>query len=144
MDCSYFLERINEYIDGEMGYMEVAELQSHLSFCPDCAAELAQTGEVRGALAAWGRLELAPPPGFAERVAAAIEGEPAPGVPKPFARVVSDALDRLDESLGRVPLPGGRAMPVKNILGAGIAAAAAVAIELERRHLRRVRELKPL
>ena len=35
MDCSYFRERINLYIDGEMGYLEVAELQAHLSFCPD-------------------------------------------------------------------------------------------------------------
>jgi hypothetical protein len=62
MDCSYFRERINLYIDGEMGYLEVAELQAHLSFCPDCAAELAQVGEVRGALAAWGGGGGGPPP----------------------------------------------------------------------------------
>ena len=81
MDCSYFRERINEYIDGELDYLQVAELQAHLSFCPDCAVELAQTGELRGALAGWGRLELAPPPGFAERVMAAVELEPAPARP---------------------------------------------------------------
>ncbi len=92
MDCSYYRERINLYVDGEMGYLEVAELQAHLSFCPDCAAELAQMGEVRGALAAWGRLELATPPGFAERVMAAVELEPAPGSPKPFGQAVDDTL----------------------------------------------------
>jgi len=140
MDCSYFRERINNFIDGELGYLDVAELQQHLSFCPDCAAELAQLGKVRGDLAAWGRLELAPPPGFAERVTAAVELEPAPA--KPFGRAVNDALDKLDETLGRIPLPGGRTIPVKNVIGWGLAAAAVV-IGLERRHLRHSRELKP-
>ena len=143
MDCSYFRESINLYIDGELGYLEVAELQQHLSFCPDCAAELAQVGEVRGALAAWGRLELATPPGFAERVMAAVEFEPAPGSRKPFGRAVDDTLQKLDDTLGRIPLPGGRTIPVKNVLGWGLAAAA-VAIGLGRRHGRRSRELTPL
>ena len=143
MDCSYFRERINLYIDGEMGYLEVAELQAHLSFCPDCAAELAQVGEVRGALAAWGRLELATPPGFAERVMAAVKLEPAPGSPKPFGRAVNDALQRLDDTLGRIPLPGGRTIPVKNVIGWGLAAVA-VAVGLGRRRGRRSRELTPL
>ena len=143
MDCSYFRERINLYIDGEMGYLEVAELQAHLSFCPDCAAELAQVGEVRGALAAWGRLALATPQGFAERVMAAVELEPAPGSPKPFGRAVNDALQRLDDTLGRIPLPGGRTIPVKNVIGWGLAAVA-VAVGLGRRRGRRSRELTPL
>ena len=142
MDCSYFRERINQFIDGELGYLEVAELQGHLSFCADCAAELAQMSEVRGALAAWGRVELAPPPGFAERVTAAAELEPLPGAARPFGRAVDDALDKLDETLGRIPLPGGRTIPVKNVIGWGLAAAAVV-IGLERRHLRRSRELNP-
>jgi len=142
MDCSYFRERINNFIDGELGYLEVAELQQHLNFCPECAVELAQISEVRGALAAWGRLELAAPPGFAERVAAAVELEQTKGAARPFGRAVSDALDALDETLGRVALPGGRTIPVKNVIGWGLAAAAVV-IELERRHLRRARELKP-
>ena len=143
MDCSYFCERINRFIDGELGYMEVAELQDHLSFCPDCAAELAHMSEVRGAMAAWGRVELTPPLGFPERVMAAVELEPAPGSPKPFGRAVNDALESLDQVLGRIPLPGGHTIPVKNVIGAGIAAAAVI-IQLERRHLRRSRELKPL
>ena len=143
MDCSYFRERINLYIDGELGYLEVAELQRHLSFCPDGAAELAQVGEARGALAAWGRLELAAPPGFAERVMAAVELEPAPGSPKPIGQVVDETLEYLDEKLGRMPLPGGRTVPVKNVLGWGLATAAVI-IGFERRHDRRSRELRPL
>ena len=141
MDCSYFRERINHYMDDELGFLEVAELQDHLSFCPDCSAELAQVSEVRGALASWGRAELAPPPGFAERVASAAALEPPPGE-RTLGRVVNDVLDALDETLGRVPLPGGRTIPVKNVLGAGIAATA-VLIQVER-YLRRTRELTPL
>jgi anti-sigma factor RsiW len=143
MDCSYFRERINLYIDGELGYLEVAELQQHLSFCPDCAAELAQVGEVRGAMAAWGRLELAPPPGFAERVMAAVELDPAPGAAKPLGQAVNDTLQKLDDTLGRIPLPGGRTIPVKNVIGWGLAATA-VAIGLGRRRGRRSRELTTL
>jgi anti-sigma factor RsiW len=143
MDCSYFRERINQYVDGEMGYLEVAELQAHLSFCPDCAAELAQVGEARGALAGGGRRERPTPPGFAERVLAAVELEPAPGSPKPFAQVLDDALEYLDETLGSIPLPGGRTIPVKNVIGWGLATAAVI-IGFERRHERRSRELTPL
>jgi len=139
MDCSYFRSRINHYVDGELGYLEVAELQSHLSFCADCAAELAQMSEVRGAMATWGHIELAPPQGFAERVAAAAI-EPKPGEAT-LGRVVGDALDALDETLGRFPLPGGRTIPVKNVLGYGLAAAVLIQVE---RYLRRTRELKPL
>ena len=140
MDCSYFRERINEYVDGEMGYLEVAELQAHLSFCPDCSMELARTGELRGSLAEWGRLELAPPPGFAERVTAAVELEPSPTARRSAAQVVDQALRVLDDSLGSIPLPGGRTVPVKNLIAWGLATAAVV-IGLERRHDRGSREL---
>ena len=141
MDCSYFRERINHYVDGELGYLDVAELQGHLSFCPDCAEELAGLSETRGVLAAWGRVELEPPPGFAERVAATVACEAKPGKAT-VGRVVGDALDALDQTLGRLPLPGGRTIPVKNVIGAGLAAAAII-LEIERRS-RRARELKPL
>ena len=140
MDCSYFRARLNEFVDGELGYLDVAELQGHLSFCPDCSAELAQLSELRGSLAVWGETELAPPPGFAERVAAAVALEPKPGEAT-IGRVVEDVLDALDETLGRIPLPGGRTIPVKNVLGYGLAATA-VLIQVER-YLRRTRELKP-
>ena len=140
MDCSYFSARLNQFVDGELGYLDVAELQGHLSFCAHCSAELSQLSELRGALAAWGEVELAPPPGFAERVAAAAALEAKPGEVT-IGRVVEDVLDTLDDALGRIPLPGGRTIPVKNVLGYGIAATA-VLIQVER-YLRRARELKP-
>jgi len=140
MDCSYYRERINEYVDGEMDYLQVAELQAHLSFCPDCAVELAQTGELRGALADWGRLELAPPPGFAERVMAAVELEPAPGAPRTAGQLLDETLRKLDDRLGSISLPGGRTIPVKNVIGWGVATAAVV-IGLGRRRERGSREL---
>jgi hypothetical protein len=89
------------------------------------------------------RLELATPPGFAERVMAAVELEPAPGSPKPFGQVVDETLEYLDERLGSMPLPGGRTIPVKNVIGWGLAVGA-VAIGLGRRRDRRSRELTPL
>jgi hypothetical protein len=92
-------------------------------------------------MAVCGEAELAPPPGFAERVAAAVALEAKPGEAT-LGRVVGDALDALDDTLGRLPLPGGRTVPVKNVLGYGIAATA-VLIQVER-YLRRTRELKPL
>jgi anti-sigma factor RsiW len=144
MDCSYFSGRINNYIDGELGYVEVAELQQHISFCPSCATELARVSEVRVAMAAWGQLELAPSPDFAERVMSAVKLEPIPGTPRPIAEVVDDVLQKLDDALGRVPLPGGHYVPVRNVIGWSLAAAAAVGVELERRHLRHVRRLKTL
>jgi hypothetical protein len=140
MDCSYFRARLNQFVDGELGYLDVAELQGHLSFCPHCASELSQLSEVRAAMATWGEVELAQPPGFAERVAAAAALEAKPGEAT-LGRVVSDVLDTLDDNLGRLPLPGGRTIPVKNVLGAGIAAAVLIQVE---RYLRRTRELKPL
>ena len=99
---------------------------------------------MRGALAAWGRLELATPPGFAERVMAAVELEPAPGSPKPLRPGRRRRARRSSTTRsGRIPLPGGRTIPVKNLIGWGLATAAVV-IGFERRHGRRSRELTPL
>ena len=133
MDCSGVGALINRYIDGELGYAETAEFQQHLDFCPDCSLELRELGDLRGALAAWGGVRLAPPQGFADRVMAAVERQPLPGAPRPLAEVLDEALERLDRTLGKVPLPGGRTIPVKNLIGWGIAVVAVV-IGLERRH----------
>ena len=46
---------------------------------------------------------LAPPPGFADRVMAAVEREPLPAPRGRSPSVVDEALDRLDRTLGRVP-----------------------------------------
>jgi anti-sigma factor RsiW len=141
MECGYCHGQLNRYIDGELGYVEVAELQQHLSFCPDCASELRELSDVRTTMAAWGRTMLAPSPGFAERVLATIAAEPAPGSPRPLAQVVDDTLGSLDQALGRLPLPGGRTVPVKNVIGWALAVAALI-IGVGRRRGRHERELK--
>jgi anti-sigma factor RsiW len=133
MDCGGVRALINRYIDGELGYVETAEFQRHLDFCADCSLELRELGELRGALAAWGEVRLAPPASFADGVMTAIGRQPLPGAPRPLAEVVDETLERLDRTLGRMPLPGGRTIPVKNVIGWAIAVAAVV-IGLERRH----------
>ena len=141
MDCSGVGALINRYIDGELGYVETAEFQQHLDFCADCALELRELGELRGVLATWGGVRLAPPPDFTDRVMAAVGREPLPGTPRPLAEVVDEALERLDRTLGRAPLPGGRTIPVKNLIGWGLAVAAVV-IGYERRHGREESEVR--
>ena len=91
-----------------------------------------------------GQLELAPPRGFAERVMAAVELEPVPGTPAAHRRDRSTTSCRSSTTRSAAcQLPGGRTIPVKNVIGWGLAAAAVV-IQLERRHLRRERELETL
>jgi anti-sigma factor RsiW len=141
MDCSGVGALINRYIDGELGYVETAEFQQHLDFCPDCALELRELGAVRGVLARWGEARIAPAPDFADRVMAAVGREPLPGTPRPLSEVVDEALERLDRTLGKVPLPGGRTIPVKNLIGWGLAVAAVV-IGFERRHDREESEVR--
>jgi len=126
MDCSGVRALMNRYIDGELGYLETAEFQRHLAFCPDCSLEFRELSALRGTLAAWGDVPLAPPAGFANRVMTAVATEPLPGSPRPLADVVGDVLEWLDQALGRVRLPGGRTMPVKNLLGWAIALVAVV------------------
>jgi anti-sigma factor RsiW len=141
MDCSYLHALTDRYLDGELGYLESAEFERHLGACVRCAAELAEASAVRGALAVWGSIELAPPPGFAQRVIAAVEREPDAAA-RPFQRAVDGRLQEIDGLLGRVALPGGRSMLVRNLIGWGLAAAA-VLIGIERRHVRHSRELRP-
>jgi hypothetical protein len=141
MDCGAVRGLINRYIDGELGYVETAGLQQHLDFCADCSAELRELSGLRGALAAWGRTQLVPPPRLADRVMGAVERQALPGEPRPMTEVLDEALERIDRSLGRVPLPGGRTIPVKNLIGWGLAVAAVV-IGLERRYGRDETEVR--
>ena len=141
MDCSYFRLRMNYHLDAELGCLEVAELQRHLEACPSCAAEFAEVGAVREAMAAWGRCGFAPP-GLAQRVIAGVERELAAATARPLRSALDERYRQIDDLLGRVHLPGGRAIPVRSLLGWGLAAAA-VLIGIERRHVRRARELRP-
>ncbi len=141
MGCGYFRLRMNLYLDAELGYTEVAELRRHLESCSSCAAEFSEVGMVREAMAAWGRVEFAPP-GLAQRVIAGVERELADSMARPLRSALKQRQSQIDDHLGRLPLPGGRAIPVGSLLGWGLAAAA-VLVGIERRHVRRDRELRP-
>ena len=63
-------DRLSEYLDGEVGEPERAELEAHLAGCADCAAMLA---ELRQVVTRAGALDDRPPasnlwPGIAERI----------------------------------------------------------------------------
>ena len=52
MDCVRCRETINRYIDEELTDPQVVEFQQHLSFCPECAAELEGLAAARTVLRA--------------------------------------------------------------------------------------------
>lgn len=141
MECSYCRGLVNRHMDGELGYVEAAELQAHLDVCNACAAELDEVRGLRQALAQWGTLEVSPSPDFVARVVEAAVAQTAAHRSSARERRPDGISAQVDRLLGRVVLPGGHAVPVRKIIGWGIAAAAVV-IGLERRHGRRVRELK--
>ncbi len=128
MDCVRFREVIQRYVDGELGDADVAWFQKHLSFCPSCAAELAEVSTVRGVLTACGDVTAAVPVGFADRVCAAAASLPQPSV---FERALSSATNGVLP--GRVPRRARR-----YVYGALVIAA--VAIGWERAHDRKQRE----
>ena len=124
MDCAELRRLINRYIDGELGYLETADFRRHVAFCPECSLELRDLSDVRGALARWGQTQIAPVPGFADRLMSAVAREPLPGTPRSASELFDEALDELDRVLGKVPLPGGRSIPVKNVIGWALATVA--------------------
>ncbi|HUP20574.1 MAG TPA: zf-HC2 domain-containing protein [Gemmatimonadota bacterium] len=66
----HWIERLSDYIDGDLAPGERGEMEAHVAACPECAAALA---DLRRVVAAAGALENAPPerdlwPGIAERL----------------------------------------------------------------------------
>ncbi len=118
MDCGYLRLRMNLYLDAELGYPEVAELQRHLESCPSCAAELAEVGMVREAMAAWGRIEFAPP-GLAQRVIAGVERELADGMARPLRSALDERYRQIDRSSGPRSPPGRPCHPRTESSGLG-------------------------
>ncbi len=58
MNCQQVREKLEKYIDGELGSDERASLEAHVANCPECAAELANLQ----ALNATGRVNIFPEP----------------------------------------------------------------------------------
>ena len=142
MECSVVRARISTYLDEELSPRDVAELQRHLDICESCACELQELGQIREAMAAWRAVEEEPSSDLVAGVMEAIADLPAPGRAAGLRRACDEKLSEIDLVLGRVPLPGGRSLPVRNVIAWGLAVAALL-IGIERRHLRRARELKP-
>ena len=78
MDCVSCREIIQRHIDCELDDGQVVEFQKHLSFCPDCAAELQGLAAAHGVLQATREVTVDVPPGFADRIMAAVESQPEP------------------------------------------------------------------
>ena len=78
MNCHEMKERLHDLLDGTLEEGEQRALERHLAGCAACARS---HDELR-ALDAWARdlAPIAPAPGFADRVLARIEAEPAPAV----------------------------------------------------------------
>ena len=78
MDCVRCRETINRYIDEELTDPQVVEFQQHLSFCPECAAELEGLAAARTVLRATREVTADVPAGFADRVMDAVDALPEP------------------------------------------------------------------
>jgi anti-sigma factor RsiW len=142
MECSVARSRIHACSDDELSPSAVAELQRHLDFCESCACELEELGQIRRDMAAWGAVEEELPSGLVAGVIEAIGDLPATGRAARLRQACDEMLSEMDLVLGRLSLPGGRSLPVRNVIAWGLAAGALL-VGIERRHMRRARELKP-
>ncbi len=85
MDCSWVLEHLYAYLDGELSPADAAAFQEHLNSCPACQAALQQAKAVDELLLEHTAL-VEPPAGLVQQVMSAIEQEPQPqGEILPFA-----------------------------------------------------------
>ncbi len=122
MDCVSCREIIQRYIDCELDDGQVVEFQKHLSFCADCAAELQALAAAHGVLQATREVTVDVPPGFADRVMAAVESQPQPST-----------LERALASATRGVLPGRVPRRIRYYGYYGLALAA-VAIGLQHKY----------
>ena len=109
MDCGYFCQRINQlHRRRAAGTWMVAELQRHTASVPAAPPNCAQLSEVRGALPVWGSAGAG---GAGRASPSASWRRPSWNAcrapPVPWPKSWTDVLQRLDDALGRVPLPGG-------------------------------------
>lgn len=122
MDCVTCREVIQRSIDGELDDAGVVELQQHLSFCADCAAELQELAAARVTLRATREVTVDVPAGFTDRVMATIDAQPEPS-----------SLERaLSAATGGV-LPGRVPRRIRHYAYYGLAVAAVV-ISLQRKY----------
>jgi mycothiol system anti-sigma-R factor len=76
MDCEHAIQRIYEYLDGELTAYKRAAIARHLDECPPCAHGFDFEIELRQVIAFKCRDEV--PPDLRRRIAAALGHEPPP------------------------------------------------------------------
>lgn len=76
MDCEHAIQRIYEYLDGELTAFKRAAIARHLDECPPCAEGFDFEIELRQVIAFKCRDEV--PPDLRRRIAAALGHEPPP------------------------------------------------------------------
>jgi len=105
MRCSQVLDALDDYLDGRVPPRLAGQIESHLTVCASCAAELAAIHRLADALSAVPRAE--PGADLARRIAARTATLPPPGAQRAFRagwrRVVVTAAGCL-AALGLVQL----------------------------------------
>ena len=76
MDCEHAIQRIYEYLDGELTPFKRAAIARHLDDCPPCAQGFDFEIELRQVIAFKCRDEV--PPDLRRRIASALGHEPPP------------------------------------------------------------------
>jgi anti-sigma factor RsiW len=78
LSCSQVLERLSDYLDGDLAEGPRAALEAHVKGCDGCARF---GGEMVGTVRALRRhlLGASPPPGLLARLLSAIDREPGQG-----------------------------------------------------------------
>src|SRR5262245_58779669 len=67
-------EQLSAYLDGELGYSEIRQIENHCSACPGCGARLDAMQRVISGL---GRVERAvPPPALRQQIRQQIAAQP--------------------------------------------------------------------
>ncbi|HKV09790.1 MAG TPA: zf-HC2 domain-containing protein [Thermoanaerobaculia bacterium] len=79
------IEQLSAYLDRELGYVEMRQLDAHFEACPACGARLAS---MRRTLQGLARVErLAPPPVIAQQIRSRVAAESA-APPSPVRRLL--------------------------------------------------------
>jgi hypothetical protein len=76
-------EQLSAFLDSELGFVEMRQLEAHCAACPECGARLAS---MRRAVSGFGRLErAAPPPALRQQIRRQVMEEiPAHGMRRTF------------------------------------------------------------
>jgi anti-sigma factor (TIGR02949 family) len=75
ISCHEALQRLHEYLDGELAAGDIPEVQRHIDICDGCYPEARITAQLREALKRAARGQPCCPDGLRDRVATMIRDE---------------------------------------------------------------------